>query len=151
MILESMKEELSAWIDGDEIDIHSWISAVGNFNLAVGYSSVFWPSFQEINEYIVSKHADAESIKAWEAVEGITPGQIERVVNHLHIADLHHSQCEDIALDKIIYLGEKLKEIYSVKLAWEFPNKPCIVEFYHSEQENDLIGYELTYWQAKHE
>jgi len=41
MTLDSMKEELSAWNDGDGVDVESWISCEGNFKLAVGYSTVF--------------------------------------------------------------------------------------------------------------
>lgn len=150
MILDSMKDELSAWNDGTGIDLESWIGCVGNFNLAVGYSSIFWPSFQELKGYILTAHANLANVETWEASQGMTPKSLEKVINHLHIADIQHSACEDIAKDKIVFLGETLKEIYQAKLAWQFPEKPCVVEFYHSEND-DLIDYQLTFWQQKHE
>ena len=42
---ESMKAELAAWNNGDGIDLETWISSEGNFSLAVGYASIFWPAF----------------------------------------------------------------------------------------------------------
>jgi len=151
MILDSMKDELSAWNDGQGIDLNSWIGCTGNFSLAVGYTSVFWPSFTEYSGYILNSNADLESVRSWEASEGITPLGVEKAMNHLHIADIQHLACEDIAKDKIIFLGNTLREIYQAKLAWQFPDKPCVVEFYQSENEDDLIDYQLTFWQKKHE
>lgn len=71
-------------------------------------------------------------------------------MNHLHIADIHHYGCEDLTRDKVMILGNILKEIYSAKLAWQFPDKPCFVEFYPPDDENDLTGYQISFWQKKH-
>jgi len=65
------------------------------------------------------------------------------VLNHFHIADIQHAYCEDLSKDKVIYLGNILMEIYQAKLAWEFPNKPCLVEFSHPENTDDLVDYQL--------
>jgi len=146
-----MKEELSAWNDGDGIDVESWISCEGNFKLAVGYSTVFWPRFQEINGYIVRDGVTVEAIESWERQPSITRKQVECVLNHFHIADIQYAYCEDLSKDKVIYLGNKLREIYQAKLAWEFPSKPCLVEFSHPENADDLVDYQLMFWQLKHE
>ena len=44
-----------------------------------------------------------------------------------------------------------LKEIYEVKLHWEFPNRPCRVSLYIPPDEFDFAAYELTFWQQAHE
>jgi len=49
------------------------------------------------------------------------------------------------------FLGEKLKAIYEARLAYLFPGKPCIVEFYKPDDEQDLEAYQLSFWQEKHE
>jgi len=36
---------LAAWNNGDGIDLESWVANEGNFSLAVGYASIFWPAF----------------------------------------------------------------------------------------------------------
>jgi hypothetical protein len=50
---ESMKAELAAWNNGAGIAIKSWIACEGNFSLAVGYASVFWPKFVVFEGYIL--------------------------------------------------------------------------------------------------
>jgi len=48
-------------------------------------------------------------------------------------------------------LGNKLKEIYEAKLQWQFPDKPCVVSFYEPDDDDDLIEYQITFWQKAHE
>jgi len=150
MILDSMKSELSAWNDGDGIDLQGWISGMGNFKLAVGYTTVFWPEFQELNGYILRSDVTLDSVKHWESVPDRTKKQVECALNHFHIADIQQAFCEDISKDKVIYLGSTLVEIYQAKLSWSFPNNPCHVEFYHPDNAEDLMAYQLTFWQQKH-
>jgi len=154
-IPESMKEELGAWNNGKGIDLESWIACSGNFSLAVGYASIFCPEFVEFEGYIFEGEDFCEeaisSLRGFESQEGSTPKSVEWVMNHLHIADLHYSGCEDLTADKILILGEKLKAIYEARLAHLFPDKPCIVEFYKPEDEQDIEDYQLSFWQKKHE
>ena len=44
-IPESMRDELAGWNNDAGISLETWIGCSGNFSLAVGYSSVFWPEF----------------------------------------------------------------------------------------------------------
>jgi len=150
-----MKEELGAWNNGKGIDLESWIACTGNFSLAVGYASIFCPEFVEFEGYIFRGEEFGEeaisSLRSFESQEGSTPGSIEWVMNHLHILDLHCSDHENLTVDKIVFLGEKLKAIYEARLAYLFPGKPCIVEFYKPDDEQDLVAYQLSFWQEKHE
>jgi len=77
-------------------------------------------------------------------------------MNHLHILDIHypaaiHYSVDDASKDKILLLGNVLKEIYQAKLKWQFPDRPCTVEFSIPDDPEDLIGYELSFWQKRHE
>ena len=150
-IPESMQAELAAWNNGQGIDLESWIVCSGNFSLAAGYATMFWPQFEEYGEYIFYNGVNGESVRGFEAREGSTKKSIEWVMNHVHIADLHYRGCEDISKDKLIFPGSLLKEIYEAKLKWQFPDKPCIVEFCIPEDEDDLDQYQLSFWQEKHE
>jgi hypothetical protein len=51
----SMIQELSAWNNGKGIDLESWTGCSGNFKLAVGYSTIFWPKFNLDEDYIFEK------------------------------------------------------------------------------------------------
>ena len=151
-IPESMKAALSAWNNGKGIDLESWVGCEGNFSLAVGYATVFWPEFVEFEDYILRENFSETSLRGFESQEGNTKKYTEWVMNHLHIADIQHYGCKDISKDKIVLLGNLLKEIYEIKLKTQFPDKPCIVEFYKPEvDEEDLLEYQISFWQAKHE
>ncbi len=72
---------------------------------------------------------------------------IEVTANHLHILDLHHMGCPDASVERIVFLGNLLKEIYRAKLAAEFPNRNFVVNFYEPD-DKDLQEYQLTFYQA---
>jgi hypothetical protein len=155
-IPESMKEELGAWNNGQGIDLEGWVGCAGNFSLAVGYTTVFCPQFVEYEDYIFQSDEpiDEESekhIRGFEAQDGSTPLSVEWVINHLHIADLQYRGCEDVSSDKLIILGNALKDIYEARLAYLFPNKPCVVEFHIPENPEDYDEYQISFWQKKHE
>lgn len=66
-------------------------------------------------------------------------------MNHLHIADLQHMGCKDLTKDKIIRVGQTLKEIYEAKLQWQFPSHPCTVSFHRPKNADDLMAYQITF------
>lgn len=150
-IPESMKAELGAWNNGQGIDLASWVSCVGNFSLAVGYLSIYCPEFVEFEGYILRKGFCVESLRSVEKCCDGDRKPVEALMNHLHIADIQHYGCEDLSKDKIIVLGSKLKEIYEARLQWQYPDKPCTVSFYEPMKADDLIAYEITFWQRTDE
>src|SRR5438045_832096 len=150
-IPESMKEELGRWNNGAGIDLESWTSCVGNFGLAVGYLTVFWPEFTEFEGYILRRNFSEQSLRGFESREGSTRKSVECVMNHIHIASIHCGDDDGLAEDRVRVLGNALKEIHQAKLAWQFPHAPCIVEFHQPEAGCDIADYQLSFWQARHE
>ena len=155
-IPDSMKTELGAWNNGQGIDLESWVSCSGNFSLAVGYTTIFCPQFVEFEDYIFKSDEPVdeqiiENIRGFASREGSTSLSVERMMNHLHIADLQYRGCEDISPDKLIILGNALKETYEARLAYFFPDKPCTVEFYIPDDPEDYDEYLLSFWQKRHE
>ena len=69
-------------------------------------------------------------------------------MNHRHIADIHHAYCEDISRDKVVLLGNALKEMYELKLKWQFPDRAFTVDFYQPEDPDDLQQYQVSFWQS---
>jgi hypothetical protein len=147
----SMQVELAQWNNGAGISLESWVGCGGRFELAVGYSCVFWPEFVEFEGYILRKGFSVESLRGFEGWGFSTAESVERTMNHLHISDIQHVGCPDISKDKIIFLGTLLKEIYEVKLKWQFPHRPCVVSFWvpEDEDEDDLDNYQITFWQPR--
>jgi hypothetical protein len=146
---DSMKAELGAWNNGAGIDIKSWIGCKGDFSLAVGYASVFWPEFVLFEGYILLEGFSEASLRGFEE-QKISRKSVEWHMNHLHIADIQYYGCEDASRDKLLLLGNVLKEIYQAKLLWQLPDRPCSVELYIPDDEEDLLEYQLSFWQNCH-
>lgn len=147
---ESMKAELAAWNNGNGIDLESWVGCEGNFSLAVGYASVFWPAFTLFEGYILPDGFSEDALRGFER-NGSSRKSVEWVMNHLHIADIQNGGCTDISKDKLLVLGTVLKEIYEAKLRWQFPDRPCTVEFFIPDDPDDLMEYQVSFWQKSHE
>jgi len=146
-----MKAELGAWNNGSGIDLETWISCMGGFQLAVGYTTIFWPHFRLIDDMILRDNFTEQSLADWKVSCAENLAGIESVINHIHLKDIHYYDCPDVSADRLQFLGRILKNIYQAKLAWEFPDRPCVVDFYEPENRNDLQEYQITFWQAKHE
>ena len=54
--------ELKDWNNGNGIDVQSWIQCVGSFQKAIGYSTMFWPEFVEIEGCVVRAGIPKESV-----------------------------------------------------------------------------------------
>jgi hypothetical protein len=147
----SMIPELAAWNNGEGISLDNWIACEGSFKFAVGYSTLYWPKFILFEDYILQENFTVESVRGFEKQSNGDKRSVECILNHLHIADTHHPFCEDISADKIVFLGQILKEIWEAKLRWQFPDRPCVVDFYQPEDKSNLVEFQLTFWQKKHE
>lgn len=138
--------ELAAWNDGRGVSARDWIGMSGTYELAVGYSLVFWPRFIAFEGYVFREDAfNAENVRGFERATNGDRQAVEAVVNHIHIADIHCNL--DVTEAQIHYLMKTLKQIWELKLKADFPDRRFIV---HAVEEPglDLIDYELTFWQA---
>jgi hypothetical protein len=148
-ILPSMRAELAAWNDGAGIDLAGWTGCSGNFSLAVGYADLFWPRFVAFEEYILREKFSLSSLRDFERAPGSTPQSVEWLMNHRHIADLQFYGCADISLDKVARLAHVLVEIHQAKLAWQFPQRPCVVEYLAPENPDDLMQHQISFYQRR--
>jgi len=149
--------ELSLWNDGAGIDPESWICCSGNYELAIGYSFLFWPSFILIDDYVVRQGTTKEDIQEWEHALANEKGMsqeakresIEAVLNHIHLTDIHPEDSNPTEA-QLRYLGNVLKQIYSVKLQADFPDRRFVVDF-SEPPVTELRDYQLTFWQKRKE
>ena len=140
--------ELKDWNDGKGIDIQGWIGFIGNFQEAIGYSVIFWPTFVEIEGCTVREGIPRDNVLLWLKHFKGDRERVEAMVNHLHIEDLHYDGCKDSSPERLSYLGRLLEEIYDCKLKRDFPNKTFNVVFDEPENKEDLHGYILTFYQS---
>lgn len=140
--------ELSEWNNGRGVDPKGWVSAMGNFQLACAYTTIFWPRFVKHDGMILREGFSPESLAGFLENCGGNKTDVERVMNHLHVIDLYHVGCADASRERVIFLGNVLKQIYECKLAAEFPGEDIVVEFDDSYRE-DLFGYQLLFFKRR--
>jgi hypothetical protein len=133
---------LADWNNGAGISAEAWVGCMGSFELAVGYSLVFWPRFVRVEGLVLREGYSPEALRSCQRA-GAGPGAVEALMNHLHIADLHCNQAPP-AEAQLRYLGRLLKEIYEAKLARDFPDLGFTVSF-NDEPGLDPIDYQLTF------
>ena len=136
--------ELAQWNDGSGIDAEMWIRHVGNYELATGYSLIFWPRFVQFDGYVLHEGFSVETLRVFEEM-ATDRWSVEAVMNHLHIADLHYNS--KASTSQIRHLGRLLKDIYEVKLRRDFPDARFTVDF-DDEDGLDDVEYELSFWQS---
>jgi hypothetical protein len=137
--------ELPKWNEGAGIEPQAWIECVGNYDLAIGYSLIFWPSFVRFEGYVLREGFSVESLRGFEEMTKGNRVAVEAVMNHVHIADIHCNVQPTEA--QLRYFGCILKDIWEMKLRYDFPKSRFRVEF-NDEPDMVLDEYKLTFWQA---
>ena len=140
--------QMSSWNNGKGIDVDSWIGCVGNFRHAIGYSRLFWPSFAEHDDMVFREGFKIDNVNGFMSQRKGDKASVEAVMNHLHIADLHHVGCPDISRERLVYLGHVLMEIHVIKLAHDFPDRLFEVHF-DDGFKDDLFDYQMTFFQKR--
>ena len=138
--------ELPKWNNGDGIEPQAWIECVGNYQLATGYSLIFWPRFVRFENYVLREGFSEQSLRGFEEMTRGHRGAVEDVMNHIHMADIH---CNVEATEvQLRYLGRVLRDIHAVKLQHDFPVLRFEVSF-NDEPGLYLEDYQLSFWQAE--
>lgn len=143
---DALIAELKDWNNGDGISPDGWIGGVGNYELAVGYSLIFWPRFVRFEQYVLREGFSEGALRGFEAQTGGHRTSVEWVMNHLHPVDIHCNAEPNEA--QLRYLGRLLKEIHEVKLSADFPDLRFEVEF-NDEPGLDPADYQMSFWQAE--
>lgn len=139
--------DLSKWNNGAGIDIRAWLGRAGNIELAIGYSSLFWPNFVEFEGCVFCAGFSEESYRGFMRQCKGDRRKVEAVMNHRHIFDYFSHYQSDATAEQVQYLGRVLKEIWQAKLAADFPRRRFEVRFDEGLFKY-LNDYQLTFWQA---
>ncbi|MFM9905643.1 MAG: hypothetical protein ACKVQJ_13855 [Pyrinomonadaceae bacterium] len=102
-------------------------------------------------DYLLREGFNLDSLRGFEVSLAGNKRGVETVMNHLHLFDIQHVGCADLSADKVVLLGETLTSIYKAKLAYQYPNRPCQVNFHQPEDIENLEEFEISFWQVKHE
>ena len=138
---------LCEWSGVTDFNATDWISNKGNYDLAIGYSRLFWPTFKRFEDYVLrDERFDEVNLRTWEVDTGGDKVAIETVLNHVHIADIHSDT--DGSEAQLRYLGRVLAHIHRAKLAADYPDLIFEVSF-NDEPGLDPLDYQLTFWQPR--
>lgn len=139
--------ELKRWNNGGGIDPETWAGCTGTFQLAVAYTTIFWPDFTEMDGMVFRGKMTRAMLDSWIKNCSGDRKNIEATANHLHILDLHYLGSPDASEERIVFLGNVLREIYRAKLRLEFPDRNFTVDFYEPPNK-ELQEYQLTFYQS---
>jgi len=141
---EELIPELSQW----KTDIDSWIGAVGRSDHAIAYGHLFWPEFKIQDECVLFADCPAECFEQWMQHTGGDRTAVEGVLNHRHIIDLFTSSEFEATREIVLHLGRLFRDIWSCKLARDFPGRTIVVSF-DEEFSEDLVDYQITFFHKR--
>jgi len=111
------------------------------------YRRLFWPDFIE-HDGCTFLAFDEQRYQEWfRTLEGDRE-RIEATMNHRHILDSLPEDVQDPTRDLVLGFGRLLGETWSAKLLRDFPDREFVVSF-PEEYSEDLIDYEITFWQRR--
>jgi len=135
--------EIADWNDGRGISVESWVSCVGNFELAIGFLRLFWPTFEERDGCLLRAGYSEQCYQEFLKHTNGDRTAIEAVLNHVHITDLFCDPKLNPTEDQVVHIGRLLKKMWTAKLAHEFPSLNVSVDFRETEIEC-LVDYQVT-------
>src|SRR5438105_5720762 len=86
--------ELPRWNNGAGIDAEEWIGCVGNYQLAIGYSLIFWPRFVRFENYVLREGFSEGALRGFEQQTKTNRASVEWVMNHIHSIDIHCNESD---------------------------------------------------------
>ena len=145
--------ELAQWNNGTGIDANAWISCIGRYDHLLGYISILWPEFALYDGCVFQGLPDPKNYEGFMEALGGNKTAVERVMNHQHILDIFHNSDFPLTEDAAVVIGRILKEMWSCKLARDFPDRAFHVEFFAEDRQdagasNPLLRYVVTFCQA---
>ncbi len=137
--------ELAEWDSGQGIDAESWVTMICNFQMTVAYTTVFWPEFVVVDDCVFLEDYAREFYETMRN-KGTSRRDMEQMLNHQHIADIHSYGDPNATRERVVFIGNILKEIYECKLGQTFPDRVFSVEFVASG--DDVSSYALHFCQV---
>jgi hypothetical protein len=115
--------ELRGWNDGAGITVRSWIGCIGQYDHAIGYSTIFWPTFTVHGEYVFLDSPSAEGIQQWVDLCQGDKREVESALNHRHLVDLFRNSSFGPNHEILEAMGFLLKDMWSCKLKIDYPSR----------------------------
>jgi hypothetical protein len=117
--------------------VWNWLNVVSDVSVAAAFGKLFWPDFVVHDGGIfLREFFSEETYKEWKAQPGMNTFAVERVMNHVHVADLFlNSKLTPPDDSAISYLAAVLGKLWSLRALEDFGPNRVIVDL-----ENDSDG-----------
>ena len=147
---DALIPEMAAWNGGAGIDVSSWLSCSGSLELAIAFSTLFWPRFVVFDGCVLFEKFSIGSFNGFMGQTKANRASVESVMNHHHLMDLFsHAAGAAVAepsCEQLEFLGSVLREAWETKLSRDFPDREFTVSFDRGSPDN-LLEYIVTFWQ----
>jgi hypothetical protein len=140
--------ELREWNEGGGISLADWANAVGRYDYAVAYASIFWPDFFLRDDCVFRLDPKGENYAAWMSELEGDRSKVEAMINHLHILDMFTSEGFEPTPQVVVQISRVLQDMWSCKLQRDFPERRFKVEIQDGKAD-DLLSYEITFFQDR--
>ncbi len=142
--------EIREWeeVNKAEFDPGSWISLAGNYEHAIGYAWLFWPTFEVFDGCVLRSGFDAVNYYGFLKQTNGNRAAVEAVMNHIHIATLFGDPDLRPTREQLVWLGFRLKDMWDCKLRRDFPDRSLVVAFNGQDAVDDDLDFQLTAYQA---
>lgn len=116
--------DLRKWNAGAGISPEDWIYIEGRADHALGFCSLFWPEFAEVDEYILRAPVDVERLRSWERA-GLSRQQVETAMNavlydHMFPDDETEPSVKSAQLKRLATI---MSDMLMTKLNRDFPDR----------------------------
>ncbi len=121
--------ELSKYRESGPWAIDVWLANIGRYDASIGYASLFWPSFTEVDDCVLLGPGVPEEYGSWKVKNPDDPSAIESVLNHRHLRDLFPTAPKP-SRSVLLHLGSVLREMWIAKLHRDFPDRRFVVSLH---------------------
>lgn len=126
-----------------------WIYSTGSIEALIGYLDLVWRDFVLHDGCLLSAGFSIENYDNWMRSTNGNQTAVEAVMNHEHIMDMFERHEPEPTHAQILVIGRVLREMWTAKLAKEFPGLSITVSFPDDKQYEDLLDYRITVYQNR--
>lgn len=116
--------ELRLWNEGTGISPDDWIYIEGRADHALGFCSLFWPEFEELDGYVLRAPLDVERLRSWERA-GHSRQQVETAMNAFLFDYMFPDDGTELSLKEVQLkrLATIMADMLAAKLGRDFPGR----------------------------
>lgn len=115
---------IARWLSGGTRSVWDLLGAKGGAELAVAFSSLFWPEFVEVEDCVLlrERYSPSQFQDWWKELDG-DRSRIEGMVNHVHLWDLFDLDDEGLPDEAVQDLAQVLVSTWRCALQQRFPDR----------------------------